>query len=437
MAISASTARKNPVRGSIHAPILVSSSVPPSQGSQSPQASPLLGQDFDLTDASCSRVTQQVRKAPRPWTLDQETELVKLIKDNLRYQTAFLPGHSLVQDPRESKVSGATMLRAISSAIFPSGLAKTADQVRQKITGIIKKYHDELRSMSVTGQGLLLEEMRDGPVKNAREDLLTRCPWWDDLHEMMRDRGSSEPEELVTGAGEIYSHEGSTQGTPIIGAADDHRMDDIEQHVFLPRAGTRKRPSSLDFDLEDDDMNSVSDLDQLISSSQDSSAGSGQLSGQSSRDPMNKDAIGSGTPSGSNASPPKMRDTGKTPIRGEGPPKPKTEGRTPRPNARSGHVDDALDDYARHLQEQRELRVQATIEREQTKRLKLELKSQLREREADSAERRLRNIEERLNTITNMISQHCLSSTEASHTIKDNLIKITTLLDKVNHDKAA
>ncbi|CAD6923220.1 unnamed protein product, partial [Tilletia laevis] len=110
-----------------------------------------------------------------------------------------------------------------------------------------------------------------------------------------------------------------------------------------------------------------------------------------------------------------MRDTGKTPIRGEGPPKPKTEGRTPRPNARSGHVDDALDDYARHLQEQRELRVQATIEREQTKRLKLELKSQLREREADSAERRLRNIEERLNTITNMISQHCLSSTEASH----------------------
>ncbi|CAD6928820.1 unnamed protein product, partial [Tilletia controversa] len=150
-----------------------------------------------------------------------------------------------------------------------------------------------------------------------------------------------------------------------------------------------------------------------------------QLSGQSSRDPMNKDAIGSGTPSSSNGSPPKMRDTGKTPIRGEGPPKPKTEGRTPRPNARSGHVDDALDDYARHLQEQRELRVQATIEREQTKRLKLELKSQLREREADSAERRLRNIEERLNTITNMISQHCLSSTEASHTIKDNLIKIT------------
>ncbi|KAE8180245.1 hypothetical protein CF336_g9356 [Tilletia laevis] len=56
----------------------------------------------------------------------------------------------------------------------------------------------------------------------------------------MRDRGSSEPEELVTGAGEIYSHDGSTQGTPIIGAADDHRMDDGEQHVFLPRAGTRK-----------------------------------------------------------------------------------------------------------------------------------------------------------------------------------------------------
>ncbi|KAE8265870.1 hypothetical protein A4X09_0g6478 [Tilletia walkeri] len=254
------------------------------------------------------------------------------------------------------------MLRAISAAIFPPGQAENADQVRQRITGIVKKYHDELRAMSITGQGLLLEEMYDGHIKNAREELLSRCPWWDTMHEMMRDRGSSEPEELVTGAGSIYSQPTPsltpTQGTTVIDSVDDFSVDGIPEPSLRPRSGIRKRPNDLGFNFEDEDMEDVTDLEQAIGTTASQSSVNtpstsrttlplpsrastsrttlplpnrarplpplGQLAGDASRNPMNKNSVGSSIPSASNTrsaspGPTPLQDKGKTPVRGGSP----------------------------------------------------------------------------------------------------------------------
>ncbi|CAD6890051.1 unnamed protein product, partial [Tilletia caries] len=101
------------------------------------------------------------------------------------------------------------MIRALRSHVFPEGTNKTVDGIKAKISAMVKKYRQHLTAMSQTGQGLLLDEMYDGPVKTAREQLLEEYPWWETMHIMMRDRASSDPSTVVTGAGEISTTTGS------------------------------------------------------------------------------------------------------------------------------------------------------------------------------------------------------------------------------------
>ncbi|KAK0525838.1 hypothetical protein OC842_005383 [Tilletia horrida] len=114
------------------------------------------------------------KRAPvvvRPWTRQETLDYVQILKDNPHYQKALLRGHRKDASDVETtdKVSANTYLRNISAAL---GTGRTHDQMRNKKNWLYKKYDIAIASMEKTGVGLLLSEMKDGTIKNAREQLL-------------------------------------------------------------------------------------------------------------------------------------------------------------------------------------------------------------------------------------------------------------------------
>ncbi|KAL9934372.1 hypothetical protein V8E36_006828 [Tilletia maclaganii] len=142
------------------------------------------------------------------WSSQHEYDFIKMIKDNVEYQAALLPGHKKKVDEEDkeapsTKMSNASILRAISASIFRKADQKTAPQIRQKLISIIENYNKLLKTETKTGQGMLASEMTAGSsIKTFRESIVERHPWYEILHEMMLDRSPSDPAILVTGAGE-------------------------------------------------------------------------------------------------------------------------------------------------------------------------------------------------------------------------------------------
>ncbi|CAD6955249.1 unnamed protein product, partial [Tilletia laevis] len=132
--------------------------------------------------------------------------------------------------------------------------------MRQKIKGLCKTYFRERDKMGKTGQGLLLEEIYDGQMKTQREHLLKRIPWWEMMQEMMRDRSSSDPDIVVTGATDINTqYNGDGDDVPDNDGQDD-RGNDGGESPYTRTHGTQR--FNYDVDDDDDDM----DDDELLDS---------------------------------------------------------------------------------------------------------------------------------------------------------------------------
>ncbi|CAD6960709.1 unnamed protein product, partial [Tilletia laevis] len=120
--------------------------------------------------------------------------------------------------------------------------------------------------MSKTGQGLLLEEIYDGQMKTQREHLLKRIPWWEMMQEMMRDRSSSDPDIVVTGATDINTqYNGDGDDVSDNDGQDDRGNDgddgnDGGESPYTRTHGTKR--FNYDVDDDDDDM----DDDELLDS---------------------------------------------------------------------------------------------------------------------------------------------------------------------------
>ncbi|KAE8183967.1 hypothetical protein A4X03_0g7815 [Tilletia caries] len=348
----------------------------------------------------------------RQWTVEETVHLVRLIKDNPAYQTSFLPGHSKSKLDANLKMKGNTMLRAISKEIFAEDEAKDPDQIRAKITGLVKKYNSELQAMSETGKGLLLSEMRDGHVKTQREILLKRVPWWDLMHEMMKDRASSDPDIVVTGAGEIDTQGGEAEDDEDMDESEngDSNDDDDDLAGLSQYSRARRLLGHEDnFDELDDDDASVARDSQSFQTprignrSGSSLPGLERLAAQSSSDGMRASAVSAhdSNASSSRASSSARRGgikTSRTHDKGKGRAKPST----------SSIIDSAIEDLTQRSTEERAAII---AEREQTKRRKLdvraqelELKSKQCERDMELQTARFTLLESRIDNILALLS---------------------------------
>ncbi|KAE8212040.1 hypothetical protein CF319_g9291 [Tilletia indica] len=75
--------------------------------------------------------------------------------------------------------------------------------VRRQIEYMDNRYEAALKELSVTGRGKDASEIpRDGPLREEREKAVEACFFFEDWHEMRRDRHTSAPARLRVGGGE-------------------------------------------------------------------------------------------------------------------------------------------------------------------------------------------------------------------------------------------
>ncbi|KAE8250492.1 hypothetical protein A4X13_0g4686 [Tilletia indica] len=425
--------------GTKEAPVEISSS----SSQASSDASPALSQASDSSTSGSSTASSRQRV---PWTIEETTELVKILKDNVHYQVMFLPGHNKTHTVKTGPAQKTAMLRAMRDHIFGEGPStKSADGIKSKITSTVERYRHHLQAMAITGQGLLLEEMYDGPIKNAREKLLVKCPWWDDMHSMMRDRNSSDPSKVVTGAGEIRSKtkEAAKDESQEIFSEDDDDGGEDNVGLGLSQAATRAKKRGFDYDYDEDD-DAEMDLDNTQSTPRASTTASSsklrlpsqplpqmsQLVDAVDKDPMGKrsvqkEAVEKRSPASSVSDSPVKEEKGKGVDRGT---------RSPSKPSKSSVSDQAMDDFGKYFAEDRESRVKAIAEKERTKRLKLEIKSQDREKDKDIFDRRLDALSSKLEAIhmqTSSNAQAIMQLTNSINTFMNKVDIVTMILQHI------
>ncbi|KAE8223514.1 hypothetical protein CF319_g3465 [Tilletia indica] len=444
-----------PKMGTKEAPVEISSS---SSQPGTANASPALSQDLESSTASRSTASSRARE---PWTMEETTELVKLLKDNIHYQVMFLPGHNKNHTNKTGPAQKAAMLRSMRDHIFGETKSKTGDGVKSKINSTVERYRHFLQAMSITGQGLLLEDMYDGPIKNAREQLLAKCPWWEDMHLMMRDRNSSDPSKVVTGAGEIKSKTNATgkDDSLEIFSEDDDDEEAGNVGLGLSQAATRAKKRGFDYDYDEDadeDMDDQMEFDNTQSTPRASTSGSSsslrlpshslpqmsRLVDAANKDPMGKGSVRKGaadkqSPASSSSDKSIKDDKGKgvdrSDITGSG-------SKSPTKQGKSNVSDQAMDDFGRYLVEDREQRSQATAEKERTKRLRLELKSQDREKDIEVLDRRLDTLANKLEAIhmqTNSNAQAISQLTNSINTFMNKVDIMTMILQHISPGTAS
>ncbi|KAK0519481.1 hypothetical protein OC835_007509 [Tilletia horrida] len=395
-----------------------------------------------------------LRKLPYRWSVDKEVAFVKFVKDNIHYQNLLLPGHLLNPDGKlrvdsTGKLSAASVMRAASNEIFPEDEQKTVEQMKQKWRGIDKIYRRELVTQTKTGQGLLLSEISTGPMRTLRERIIERVPWWEIYHEMARDRQTSDPDILVTGAGEQHLRaldedsddpDAQASGVGSTGASGSHAaipvhdssdtddgrvLSQLSEYSRRQQEAARTRQRHEQRDLDDDDFDSVDSgsptriprASRSVSSSQKTSSSSAsqrsaiviprrdalpslpQLSSQSSTDAMRAGAVRARTTRLDTATPSVKQENDASSSSARRCDESSLGKRKAKGKGRSSAVDAAVEEFARSLEDDRDVQ----IERELTKRQRLEvraseiaMRAKERERQADALHSRLGSIDARL-----------------------------------------
>ncbi|KAL9938052.1 hypothetical protein V8E36_002675 [Tilletia maclaganii] len=358
------------------------------------------------------------------WSSTNEYDFVKAIKDNVHYQAALLLGHSRKVDdddapPSSGKLTNVSLLRAISTAIFKADAQLSPNQMRQKLTGLIDTYRKVLKTESSTGKGLLMSEMHDNSTtKSLRESILERYPWYELMHQMMIDRAASDPKVVVNNAGEhrlVSSFHTKDDQEPIDIDNSDDGGDDGDDRGRSPFSQARQHglyDDELDLDDDDDESSTLDPRLRRSSGTPDISRPSasdgrrssgilipgrgsstlptlGDLAARSSIDRQRSGAVSSSQRQSSSAidrdregSP--ARSTAASSSRAASSLRIKTEAigqsKGSKGKARPSQAEILADRFTRTIDEDRHLR----LEREETKRRRLDLQIQAREGERQS-----------------------------------------------------
>ncbi|SAM68458.1 uncharacterized protein UBRO_20449 [Ustilago bromivora] len=104
---------------------------------------------------------------------------------------------SLGQVPTSSALSQSSMIE-IFKLIFPGAPVKP-NHIKAKLRWLQETYYKEKKKLSLTGAGMLLEDMDASNLSYAScLALSTKYAWFEKMHKMMNGRSSAEPATLIT-----------------------------------------------------------------------------------------------------------------------------------------------------------------------------------------------------------------------------------------------
>ncbi|CAD6967663.1 unnamed protein product [Tilletia controversa] len=311
------------------------------------------------------------------WSAQNEYDFIKAIKDNLCYQTALLPGHAKATDDASStsmagKLTKASILRAISVSVFRDAKQLSSAQMQQKLTGLIDTYRKVLKTETITGQGLLLSEMTsNSQAKTMRKGILDRHPCDQDDGVT----GGRSPYSQARPRG-VYDDEMDDGSVDDLAAIDPRllRADSSSPDVTRSSVGGR-RPSNI-FIPERGSSSSLPYLADLASQSLTDRQRSGAVkAAQSLTDRQRSGAVNAAPKSASSLR--DERDRSPAPTVSSSRAKVDQASRdkdkkTGKGKGRNSNTDAFAEQLGRNLDEDRRLR----LEREETKRRRLDVRAQ-------------------------------------------------------------
>ncbi|SAM67716.1 uncharacterized protein UBRO_20242 [Ustilago bromivora] len=123
--------------------------------------------------------------------------LITIIYDSESYQHALLPSRELIESDPGNKLHKHPIFWEIFKLIFP-GAPVEPNHIKAKLRWVQETYYKEKKKLSLTGAGMLLEDMdASNPSYASRLALSTKYTWFEKMHKMMNGRSSAEPATLI------------------------------------------------------------------------------------------------------------------------------------------------------------------------------------------------------------------------------------------------
>ncbi|CAD6919398.1 unnamed protein product [Tilletia controversa] len=163
------------------------------------------------------------------WTDEERQRLINYMKKSRDLQQALLLGRS--QDDVGRTIKHNDLLRACAREIHP-GQERTLEpiQVRRQIESMNKKYDTAWDLLSETGKSKTASELPEhGFLREERSKAVKKCWFFEDWHEMRRDRKATAPEKIRVAGGE---------GSVRVGRGGMRRRDsdDLMDDLLSPEA---------------------------------------------------------------------------------------------------------------------------------------------------------------------------------------------------------
>ncbi|SOV06677.1 uncharacterized protein UDID_17571 [Ustilago sp. UG-2017a] len=132
------------------------------------------------------------------WSDANVLHLVTILYNRESYQRALLPSQKSAESDPALKLRKHPIFWEISKLIFP-GASVEPNHIKAKLRWLQETYYREKKKLSLTGAGMLLEDMdASNPSYISCLALSTKYAWFEKMHEMMNGRFYADPAALIT-----------------------------------------------------------------------------------------------------------------------------------------------------------------------------------------------------------------------------------------------
>ncbi|SOV09049.1 uncharacterized protein UDID_18241 [Ustilago sp. UG-2017a] len=121
------------------------------------------------------------------WSGADVLHFVTILYNSKSYQRALLPSRESAESNPALKLCKHPIFREISKLIFP-GTSVKPNHIKAKLRWLQETYYREKKKLSLTGAGMLLEDM----------DASNPYTWFEKMHEMMNGQFYADPTALIT-----------------------------------------------------------------------------------------------------------------------------------------------------------------------------------------------------------------------------------------------
>ncbi|KAJ1019633.1 hypothetical protein NDA18_006110 [Ustilago nuda] len=132
------------------------------------------------------------------WSGANVLHLVTILYNNDTYQRVLLPSQESAESDPALKLRKHPIFWDISKMIFP-GASVNPNHIKLKLRWLIETYYREKKKLSLTGAGMLLEDMDASNLSYISHIALsTKYAWFERMHKMMNGRFNADPTALIT-----------------------------------------------------------------------------------------------------------------------------------------------------------------------------------------------------------------------------------------------